>query len=133
MKSWLHDRLYANSLHNSNQSAYTRHRSTETTLLSLSNHLITAISHKQVSCFYLIDLSATFDTIEHSILFYRFSLGSASQILLLPGFNPTYCLALSVSWPLVLSHPLFCLSMAYLKDPFSAQFYTILQYTTNTS
>ena len=73
VKSWLHDHLFANSLHNPNQYAYTRHHSTETTLISLHNHLITAISHQQVSCICLLELSAFFDTIDNSILLRRLS------------------------------------------------------------
>jgi len=46
---------------NSFQSAYIKHHSTETTLLYMS--------HKQVTCLTLLDLSAAFDTIDHSILF----------------------------------------------------------------
>ena len=46
---------------NLNQSAYTKYYSTETTLLSLHDDLITAISHQQVCCLCLLDLSAAFD------------------------------------------------------------------------
>ena len=73
VKSRLHDHLSNNSLYNPNQSAYTKHHSTETTLLSLHDHLINAISHQQVSCLCLLDLSAAFDTIDHSILLHRLS------------------------------------------------------------
>ena len=48
------------------QSAYTKFYSTETTLLSLHHHLSNAISLQQVSCLYLLDLSAAFDIIDHS-------------------------------------------------------------------
>ena len=41
--------------------------------MSLHDHLITAISHQQVSCLCLLNLSATFDTIDHSILLHRLS------------------------------------------------------------
>ena len=60
-------------MHNPNQSAYTKYHSTETTLFSLHVHIITAISHQQVSCLCLLDLSAAFDTIDHSILLHRLS------------------------------------------------------------
>jgi len=46
---------------------------TETTLLSVHDHIIKAMSHKQVTCLTLLDLSAAFDTIDHSILLERLS------------------------------------------------------------
>jgi hypothetical protein len=60
--------LSANSLFNPCQSAYTKHHSTETTLLSIHNLIINAISLQQVTCFTLLDLSAAyFDTKDHTI------------------------------------------------------------------
>ena len=76
IKSRLNKHLSSNSLYNPNQSAYTKYHSTETTLLSLHDHLIIAISHQQVSCLCLLDLSAAFDTIDHSILLHRSHPGS---------------------------------------------------------
>ena len=63
--------LSANSLFNSHQSAYTRHHSTETVLLSVHDFLIRAISNQKLTCLCLLDLSAAFDTIDHSILLER--------------------------------------------------------------
>ena len=73
VKSRLNEHLSSSSLYNPNQSAYTKYHFTETTLLSLNAHLIAAMSHQQVSCLCLLDLSATFDTIDHSILLHRLS------------------------------------------------------------
>src|SRR6218665_1475130 len=56
---------------NPNQSAYTKHHSTETLLTSLYNKLVIAIGHQQVSCLCLLDISAAFDTIDHTILTHR--------------------------------------------------------------
>ena len=56
------------SLLNPHQSGFTKRHSTETLLVYLYNTLVFAVSHQQVSCLYLLDISAAFDTIEHSNL-----------------------------------------------------------------
>ena len=61
---------------NLNKFAYTKYHSTETTLLSLHDHLIAEISDWQVSCLCLLDLYAAFDNIDHSILSIVFRPGS---------------------------------------------------------
>ena len=73
VKKRLLDHLTSNSLLNPIQSAYTKFYSTETTLLSLLNHLSNAISMQQVSCLCLLDPSTAFDTLDHSILLHRLS------------------------------------------------------------
>ena len=65
--------LTSNSLLNPFQSAYTKFYSTMTTLLSLHDHLSNVISMQQFSCLCLPDLSAAFDTLDHSILLHRLS------------------------------------------------------------
>ena len=50
-----------------------KNHSTETTFLSLHDHLFNAIVHQQVSCLCLLDLSAAFDTLDYSILLIRLS------------------------------------------------------------
>jgi len=69
----LADYLYTNKLLNCFQSAYIKHHSTENTLLSVHDHLIKTMSHQQVTCLTLLDISAAFDTIDHSILLERLS------------------------------------------------------------
>ena len=61
---------------NSFQSAYTKFNSTETTLLAVHDHIIRAMSQQQVTGLCLLDLSAAFDTIDHTIL-----LHASTQIL----------------------------------------------------
>jgi len=46
-----------------------KHHSTETTLLSVHDHIVKAISHQEVTCLTLLDLSIAFDTI-YIILFF---------------------------------------------------------------
>jgi hypothetical protein len=53
------------------QSAYIKFNSTETALLSLHDHIIKAMGQQQITCLCLLDLSAAFDTIDHSILLER--------------------------------------------------------------
>jgi hypothetical protein len=53
------------------QSAYRKFHSTETALLRIHNDLNLAISRQQVSALVLLDLSASFDTIDHTILLER--------------------------------------------------------------
>jgi hypothetical protein len=52
--------LSENNLLNSFQSAYVKSHSTETTLLSVRDYIIKAMSLQQVTCLCLLDLSAAF-------------------------------------------------------------------------
>ena len=73
VKSRLTDHLSTNCLFNSHQSAYSKYHSTETTLLSVHDHLIKSISTQKLTALCLLDLSAAFDTIDHNILLTRLS------------------------------------------------------------
>jgi hypothetical protein len=53
------------------QSAYRRNHSTETALLRVISDLLAAMDHQQVSLLGLLDLSAAFDCVDHSILIER--------------------------------------------------------------
>jgi len=73
VKNRLTAHLSANNLLNSYQSAYTKHHSTESTLLAVHDHIIKSMSEQKVTALCLLDLSAAFDTIDHSILLHRLS------------------------------------------------------------
>jgi len=76
VKSRLTDFLSSNTLVvNAHQSAYCKHHSTETETAHLCIHdqLINAIGSQKISCLCLPDLSAAFDTTDHSILITRLS------------------------------------------------------------
>ena len=65
--------LSSNDLFNKHQSAYTKHRSTETVLLSVCNSITNAMSNQRITGLCMLDLSAAFDTIDHGILLERLS------------------------------------------------------------
>jgi len=87
VKLRLADNLSTNDLLNSFQSAYNKHHSTETTLLSVHGHIMKAVSHQKVT---LLDLSAAFDTIDPSILLERLSSCLAFLLLLSLTSNLIY-------------------------------------------
>ena len=60
--------LQANNLMPRLQSAYRRHHSTETALLRVVSDIIRAVDSGKVALLSLLDLSAAFDTVDHSIL-----------------------------------------------------------------
>ena len=73
VKNRLTQHLSSNNLLNQFQSAYTKHHSTESTLLAVHDHIIKAMSQQRVTALCLLDLSAAFDTIDHSIILHRLS------------------------------------------------------------
>jgi len=60
-----------NNLHEIYQSAYKANHSTETALLRVSNDILLKLDTKQCVILVLLDLSAAFDTIDHTILLQR--------------------------------------------------------------
>ena len=53
------------------QSAYCTNCSTEIALLKVKTDLLSAIDNKEVTCLILLDLSAAFNTVNHTILLNR--------------------------------------------------------------
>ena len=67
----LNQHLIPNGLHEVLQSAYKQNHSTETALLIVQNDLLMAIDTYRGAVLILLDLSAAFDTIVHTILLQR--------------------------------------------------------------
>ena len=67
----LNQHLTKNGLHEVLQSAYKQNHSTETALLKVQNDLLMAIDTYGGAVLMLLDLSAAFDTIDHTILLQR--------------------------------------------------------------
>src|SRR5580698_7819998 len=55
------------------QSAYRKFYSTETALLRITNDILLSCDRQKVTALVLLDLSAAFDTIDHTILLSRLS------------------------------------------------------------
>ena len=64
----LNEHLKSNDLDIPEQSAYKKHFSTETLLVRLTNDILIASDAKSATVVLLLDLSAAFDTVEHSVL-----------------------------------------------------------------
>ena len=64
----LEEHLRENDLHEPLQSAYRKHHSTETALIKIRSDILQALDSGRVAALVFLDLSAAFDTIDHSIL-----------------------------------------------------------------
>ena len=67
LNSYLHENLILNPY----QSAYTTHKSTETTMINIFNHIHLSAASPHGSVDILLDLSAAFDIFDHNILINR--------------------------------------------------------------
>ena len=67
----LMDHIHANNLMEPLQSAYKSYHSTGTTLLKVKAYILKAMDNQEVTCLVLLDLSATFNMVDHKILLER--------------------------------------------------------------
>ena len=67
----LQKHLEVNNVSDNFQSAYRAGHSTETALVRVQNDLLCALDKGELAVLVLLDLSAAFDTVEHSILLHR--------------------------------------------------------------
>jgi hypothetical protein len=66
------NQMTENDMHESFQSAYRKNLSTDTALLRITNDILMDIDRRRGVILVLLDLSAAFDTIDHTILAQRF-------------------------------------------------------------
>ena len=86
--------LGTNNLMPSTQSAYRPHHSTETAILKLSSDILNSLDRGNIGLMCFLDLSAAFDTVDHSVLSNRlrasFGLhGRAAVAAILPVRSPS--------------------------------------------
>ena len=67
----LEHHLTVNNLHEIHQSAYKKLHSTETALLKVQSDILKSLDNGSVCALVMLDLSAAFDTLDHSILLQR--------------------------------------------------------------
>ena len=66
-----HGQMVTNNIYPELQSSYHEHHSTETALLKVMNDFLLKMNSQHVTLLILLDLSAAFDTVDHSILLDR--------------------------------------------------------------
>ena len=78
-----HDHLTAHKLYPKAQSSYRQYHSTETALLRVKNDILMNMNKQHVTLLVLLDLSAAFDTVDHTILLNRLrsSFGITGRVL----------------------------------------------------
>ena len=83
----VNEHLESNALDEVMQSAYKCRHSTETALLKVKEDIVKAIDCNQAVFLIMLDLSAAFDTIDHSILFNRLAADFSIKGTVLNWFN----------------------------------------------
>ena len=123
--SRIQSHLSSNSLSSSFQSAYRIFHSTETTLLKIHNDLILAMDRGEVTSLILLDLSAAFDTVDHSILLTRLQIGLVLMVFRLIGSHLISHLALRQSQSMIPSLHSLLSPVVYPKVPYLAHFFSL--------
>ena len=97
------------NMHDPMQSSYKPHHSTETALVRLNNDIFTSLDEQKSVLLVALDLSAAFDTVDHSILLQRLEkrIGVKGTCLewfrsYLTGRTQSVCIKESLSRPRVL-------------------------------
>jgi hypothetical protein len=78
------------------QSAYRPNHSTETALLKVFNDLLLSVDSGDAAVLALLDQSAAFDTIDHSILLSRLTCRFGITGWYLPGFGHIFTIAVNL-------------------------------------
>jgi len=102
------------------QSAYRQYRSTETAVVYLHNDMIRIIDRGCISILTLLDISAAFDTVDHStfmeVLWWRFGISDGALAWMADGIVGAKSSVLQTVTPVT------CPSdMEFFRDPFSVQ------------
>ena len=85
--------------------AYRKHHSTESALLNIHNDILLNMAKGSVTALTLLDLSAAFDTIYHTIILDRLTVYYGISELALAGSNHTCQKTHSVKVGSTLTHP----------------------------
>ena len=84
-----------NNLIERNQSAYCQYHSTETVFLHITNCLLESTDQGRVSILTLLDLSAAFDTLDHSILLHCLNVTFGMSVSALQVHKITFGMSVS--------------------------------------
>ena len=145
----IHSHLIAINLYSEFQSAYRNHHSTETALLRVQNDILQAVDLGYEVILVLLDFTAAFDTIDHSILLTRLEqrfgisgkawkwlasyLEDRTQFVSVNNLNSTTStVKCGVPQGSVLGPLLFSLYVAPLEDIFKAHAINVMTYADDT-